>query len=83
MSNKNEDNGHSHDIVEIIVNSVTYKIHRGHQTVAEIKTVASIPAAYELEMVVDGKFTPLPDDGAVTIKGGEKFNGHPKDSSSS
>lgn len=72
-------NGPQHgDIVTITVNSKTYEIHRGHQTVAAIKEVAGVPAAFQLDELIDGTFTPLPDDGSVTIKGGEDFMSYPK-----
>lgn len=70
-------------MVIIFIKDKEKLIHRGHRTVIEIKTVCEVPLAWELEQVIDGKLTPLPDDGAVTIKGGERFAGHPKDSSSS
>ena len=66
----------------IEVDSKPYQIHRGRQTVADIKRVGGVPLAYDLEQVVDGKLTLLPDDGAVTIKGGERFLSHPKDGGS-
>lgn len=69
--------------VTITVNNGHVSIHRGHRTVADIKTAANVPLADDLEQVIDGKLTPLPDDGAVTIKGGEQFVSHPKDGSSS
>jgi hypothetical protein len=70
-------------IVTITINSKPKEIHRGHQTVATIKKLGEVPAADELEQVIQGKLTPLPDDGAVTIKGGEVFISHPRDSGSS
>jgi hypothetical protein len=70
-------------IVTITINSKRKEIHRGHQTVAAIKKLGDVPAADELEQVIQGKLTPLPDDGAVTIKGGEAFISHPRDSGSS
>jgi len=79
-----KDNGHEHGpLVTITVDTKTYKIHRGHQTVVEIKTIGGVPLAFELEQLVDGKLTPLPDDGAVTLKGGEVFLSHPKDGGAS
>jgi hypothetical protein len=71
------------DFVDISVNGTTYQIHRGHQPVAAIKLVGGIPAVYELEQVVNGQLTPLPDEGAVVIKGGEKFVAHPRSAASS
>lgn len=80
MTKKNDDQGPE---VRIVVDNRDYDIHRGRQAVAAIKALAGIPLAYELEQIVDGKPTPLPDDGAVTIKGGERFISHPRDASSS
>jgi len=69
--------------VTVSVDGHVVTIHRGRQTVAAIKKAGNVPATYELEQVIDGKLVPLPDDGALTIKGGETFFSHPKDSSSS
>lgn len=69
--------------ITITVDTKPYKIHRGHQSVAEIKNVAGVPLAFELEQLISGKLTPLADDGAVTLKGGEIFLSHPKDGGAS
>lgn len=70
-------------IVTITINNQPFKIHRGRQSVAGIKKVGGVPLTDELEEVIKGKLTPLPDDGEVTIKGGEVFISHPRDSGSS
>ena len=62
--------------VKIQINGVSKLIHRGRRTVVEIKKLGDVPLADELEQLIDGKLTPLPDDGAVTIKGGEVFVSH-------
>lgn len=69
--------------VKISINGVSQAIHRGRHTVIEIKKLGDVPLADELEQVIDGKLTPLPDDGAVTIKGGEIFKSHPRSGGSS
>jgi hypothetical protein len=69
--------------VAIKVNGLDHNIHRGHQTVTAIKQVGGVPLADDLEQIVDGSLVLLTDDGAVTIKGGEQFVSHPKDSGSS
>ena len=75
---------HEHGLyVMITVNTIPVSIHRGHRTVAEIKTAAKVPLADDMEQVIDGKLIPLADDGSVTLKGGEQFISHPKDGSSS
>jgi hypothetical protein len=63
-------------LTTITINGHHHQIHRGRQSVADIKAVGGVAAAEELEQIVDGVFTPLPDDGAVTIKGGEVFISH-------
>jgi len=70
-------------IVTITVDNKQREIHRGYQSVAEIKQVGEVPAAFDLDEVVDSKLIPLPDDGFVTIKGGEVFLSHPKSGRSS
>lgn len=80
---KNDHEKEHGPIVKITVDGNEIHIHRGHRSVAEIKQAGNIPLAFDLEQVVDGKLTFLPDDGSLTIKGGEVFVSHPKDSSSS
>lgn len=65
-------------VVTTTVDTKPYDIHRGHQTIAAIKAVAGVPAAYQLDELIDGTLTPLNDDGSVTIKGGEEFTSYPK-----
>ena len=69
--------------VSITVDGKPFEIHRGHEAVAKIKLLGSVPTAYDLEQVIDKKLIPLDDNGSVTIKGNEIFVSHPKDSSSS
>lgn len=71
------------DEVTITINNIPKTIHRGRNTVAEIKTFGGIAQADVLEQLIDGKLTPLADNGAVTIKGGEIFVSHVRDGGSS
>jgi hypothetical protein len=81
---KPEESNHEHGpYVTIIINNVQKSIHRGHQTVIEIKTLGGVPLADDLILIVNNEMKPLPDDGGITIKGGEVFVSHPKGSSSS
>jgi hypothetical protein len=64
--------------VSITIDNKSYVIHRGDTTVIALKELAGIPAAYELEEIVDGKLVPLKDDQRVVIKGGERFVSHPR-----
>ena len=75
---------HRKDVVTITVNNAEYEIHRGRQTVAQIKALANVPAADELALIRgENDLDPLKDDGSVVIKGGERFLSYPKDSGSS
>ena len=67
----------------ITVDNKPCQIHRGHQSVAEIKSIGGVPQAFELEEVKGGKLVPLPDDSSVTLKGDETFVSHPRDSAAS
>lgn len=69
--------------VGITINNDPYRIHRGRATVVEIKKLGKVALADTLCLVVNGQLQPLPDDGAVTIKGGEVFVSHTKDCGSS
>ena len=72
-----------HSIVTITVDGKPVQIHRGRHSVAEIKSLGHVPAAFDLDEVVDGKLVPLPDDGYVVIQGEEVFLSHPKSGHSS
>lgn len=77
---------HKHEgsrLVEIHINTKSYPISRGKNTVVEIKKLGGVPEAHELEELINGKLTPLADDASVLIKGCEKFFGHVRDGSSS
>jgi hypothetical protein len=80
---KGNSDEHRKDYVIITVNDVRKKIHRGRQSVAEIKQIGEVPLNYMLEQLIEGKLTPLDDNGSVVIKGGEIFIGHIKDGASS
>lgn len=71
------------DFVQIIVNNTARSIHRGRQTVAEIKQVGEVLPADMLEQLIEGRLTPLEDNAAVTIKGNETFISHPRSGTSS
>jgi hypothetical protein len=70
--------GQENRLVEITINGGPFQIARGRHSVAEIKALGNVPPADDLEQVIDGQLTPLPDDGHVVIRGGEVFVSHPK-----
>jgi len=83
MTNSSSEGNHGRDFVDIVVDGTNRQIHRGRNTIAEIKQVGQVPAGYDLDQIVDGQLSPLADDASVTIKGGETFQSHPKDGASS
>ena len=80
---KERDPEGGHEIVDIAVNGEKVQVHRGRQSVAEIKRLGHVLQADILAEVVDGKLVDLANDGFVTIKGGEEFYSHPQNSGSS
>lgn len=69
--------------VHITVDGKQYKVKRGKEKVASIKSIASVPAAYQLDQDINGVLTPLDQDGFVVINGGEIFVSFPATGSSS
>ena len=67
----------------ITVNGQPVTIHRGHQTVAAIKTAGGVPLADDLSQVIDGNLVLLDDNGGVTLKGNEVFVSSPKSGAAS
>jgi hypothetical protein len=78
-----DDHPQTGPIVQINVNGTDVPIHRGHQTVVQIKDAGKVPHPDVLEQLVNGQLNELKDDGAVVIKGGEKFVSHIRGASSS
>jgi hypothetical protein len=70
-------------LVEIKVDNHPYRVSAGRHLVSEIKHLAGVPEAFELDEDIHGKLTPIDQAGSVTIKGGETFVSHPRDGSSS
>jgi hypothetical protein len=70
-------------VVSIRVNDIERKITRGKHAVSDIKAIGEVPSAHELEELIDGKLTPLDDNGFVHIKGNEQFFSHVRDGHSS
>lgn len=62
--------------VEVSVDGTTKTVLKGKYVVSEFKTVVGVPADYELDQVVDGKFEPLADDATIHVKEGEVFVSH-------
>ena len=73
LESKKDQQNQGRDFVKITIDGVSRQIHRGRQTVAEIKTVGGVSLVDELSQVINGKLDPLADDGSVVIKGEEAF----------
>lgn len=59
--------------VQITVDDKPIPIHRGRQTVVDIKKAAGVPLANRLDQLVNGVLTGIDQEGAITIHGGEVF----------
>jgi|GEM_PF-4648985 len=63
--------------VRIKINEGLFEVKPGRYRGREIKEIAQLPPAYELE-VLNGKIlVPVPDERIVKVKGCEKFVGFP------
>lgn len=71
------------DLVSIFIKKKEYKVKPGKYTANEIKNIGSVPLAYELEQLINGKLTPLDDNAVIEIKGCEEFFAHPREGKSS
>ncbi len=63
--------------VEITINGATHRAHRGSRSVIELKKLAGIPDADQLDQDVNGIVTLLDQGGSVIINGGEVFLSFP------
>jgi cell division protein ZapA (FtsZ GTPase activity inhibitor) len=63
--------------VTVTINGKFYELTPGVHTVADIKKKAAIHATDRLDQDVNNVLTPLQQDGAVTIVGGEVFVSFP------
>jgi hypothetical protein len=71
----NQDN-HGKDLVTVTINGKPKEIHRGNDTVTELKVLLGVDASQALDEVIGGEFKPLEDTQRITIKGGEVFVSH-------
>lgn len=72
-----------HKEVKITIDNKGYEVKPGEHGVAALKELAGIPAAKELEEIINGILTPLADDAKVMIHGGEVFLSHARRGGSS
>ena len=64
-------------VVTIFMNNDPFKIHAGLQTVAHIKKVCKVPAAYVIEFVEpSGQLKLLPNDGSWDVVKDQRFISH-------
>jgi hypothetical protein len=75
--------GHKDHDVKIIVNGNPFLVPKGKYVVSDFKSLITIPAEYELDLVVNGQFQALDDRADIHIKGGEEFVGHVRQGGSS
>lgn len=63
-------------LVMVTVDGTARPMKKGKYVVSEFKEAVGVPADYELDQVIDGRFDPLADDAALHIKGDEVFVSH-------
>lgn len=71
---KSNNHPNGNNMVSIKIKDVNYEIHRGSQSVEAIKLLGSVPIGYTLVLLDGNDVKPLPDNGKITIKGGEEFD---------
>ena len=62
--------------MRVEVDKQFHEVRPGDYRVSAFKEIAGVPAAKELEQIIDGVMTPLSDDAIICIKGGEVFVSH-------
>ncbi len=62
--------------VKIDVDTHPRHVAAGDYVVSILKSLVDVPADKDLDQVVDGNLTTLPDEATVTIRGGEVFFSH-------
>lgn len=64
-----------HELVTVEMDGNTFRIHRGHITVTQLKLDCHVNPAYVVEQINEGgNLSLLADDHAAVIKGGERFH---------
>ncbi|HEV8329192.1 MAG TPA: hypothetical protein VGQ08_17080 [Nitrospiraceae bacterium] len=72
---KEDEHGHG-ALVEVEIDGKPRRIRRGRYEIPELKISLGVPPGYDLELVVNGEFKPLPDSSHMVIHGGEVFVSH-------
>lgn len=80
---KTSKQSNGNNFVSIKIKGVDYDIHRGSQSVEAIKLLGGVPIGYTLVLLDGDEVKPLPNDGKVTIKGGDEFDCAPPNGSNS
>lgn len=78
MTKPNENKCKPERNVKVVLNGDKVKIDSGTYVVSSLKVLLGIPSDYELEIIEDGQFKPLPDNSEITICGREEFVSHVK-----
>ncbi|MDX1752009.1 MAG: YegP family protein [Salinimicrobium sediminis] len=76
--NDSSTNTKRQDVVAISIKGESYDIHRGSNSVSDIKKLGKIPVGHNLVLIEGNKMTVLNDSSKLTIKGGEVFDSTPK-----
>jgi hypothetical protein len=79
----NSSHEHGHTVIHIFVDGKEITTQKTTITVSDLKALAGVPPAYQLEEAKENRLIPLNDDGRVELKDQERFISHPKDGVSS
>ena len=80
---KNDKPDHDPKLVTVTVDNKDKEIERGKYVVSELKVKIGVPANYDLDQLIHGKFETLADTAEVKINGKEIFVSHTRTGGSS
>ncbi len=82
--NKPQDKpNHDPKLVTVTVDDNEKEVERGKYIVSDFKSRVGVPADYDLDQLIKGKFETLPDTAEVKINGKEIFVSHVRTGGSS
>ena len=82
LTGESGDAQHGH-LVSVTIDGTKKDIQAKDYAVPALKTALGVPADKDLDEIINGVITPLPDNGRVKVKGGEQFVSHARTGGSS
>ncbi len=78
MAKPNDDKCKPRHKVKVTLNGDKVKIDSDTYKISNLKVILGVPSDYELDIIEDSQFKPLPDNDEITICGNEEFISHVK-----